>query len=404
MERVMSRFLSISLVMLALTAGLAGCQQQPEAIPIGALHALTGTMAASESPLVDAMTLAVEELNDQGGLLGRPVALRVADGRSDWEHSAREAERLIQDEKVAALFGCWTSACRQAVAPVVARHRHLLFYPLQYEGLESSPHLLYTGSVPNQQIIPAALWALETLGKRLYLVGSDYIFPRTAHHIITDLVQAQGGTVVAERYLPMGSADTGGVVAEIMALQPDVVLNSINGDTNLAFFRELHHATRTGKRIPVLSFSLPETDLARAPREMAGHFAAWSYFQGIDTPRNRVFVSRFQERFGRERVVGDAMEAAYLGVMLWANAVREANSLDLDKVDRLLMHQSLNAPQGIVSVDPATRHLWRTARIGRADESGRFTIVWSSGQPIRPSPFPLWLLDDHGRMPVAMNW
>ena len=232
----------------------------PPPIRIGVLHSLSGTMAASEHPLVDAVRLAVEEINAASGLLGRPVEMVIADGQSDARIFAAEAERLIATEHVSALFACWTSACRKAVKPVVERHRHLLFYPLQYEGLEHSAHIHYTGAAPNQQIIPGTRWALDTLGKRVYLLGSDYVFPRTAHLIVRDLVRAGHGSVVAERYRPLGDADFSAIVAELRALRPDVVLNTINGDSNGHFFRALHAAGLDD--IPVVSFSVAEDGLA----------------------------------------------------------------------------------------------------------------------------------------------
>ena len=229
---------AIVIVLIAL-AGVLTTQRSasPPPLRIGVLHSLTGTMAASERPLVDAARLAVEEINAAGGLLGRPVEILVADSRSDPAAAAAEAERLIVAEGVSALFACWTSACRKALLPVVERHRHLMFFPLQYEGLEQSPNIFYTGLAPNQQILPGTRWALDHLGRKIYLLGSDYIFPRTANRIIRDLAQAGGGELLAERYRPLGDASFDEIVAELQDLKPDVVLNTLNGDSNLHFFR-----------------------------------------------------------------------------------------------------------------------------------------------------------------------
>jgi urea transport system substrate-binding protein len=357
-------------------------------IRVGVLHSLSGTMAESERPLVDAVRLAVEEINANGGLLGRPVELRIADGRSDDTVFAAEAERLIATDRVSVLFACWTSACRKAVKPVVERHHHLMFYPLQYEGLEQSPSLFYTGSTPGQQIIPGTRWALDTLGKRVYLLGSDYIFPRAANRIIRDLVEASDGKVLAERYRPLGEADFAAAVAEIRALHPDVVLNTINGDSNTHFLRALHEADLGA--IPVVSFSVTENTLKAAGADAfhPGHYAVWSYFQSLPGEANRHFVAAYRQRYGSHRATSDPVEAAYVGVKLWAQAVRDAGTDAPEQVDRAMLQQSTAAPSGIAAVDRATRHLWKQAHIGRARPDGQFDLVWNSGRSLRPDPFP----------------
>lgn len=364
---------------------------RPDPVPpirIGVLHSLSGTMAASERPLVDAVQLAVEEINAAGGVLGRPVEIVVADGRSDEGVYVAEAERLIVSEQVSALFACWTSACRKAVMPVVEKHRHLMFYPLQYEGLEQSHALYYTGSVPNQQIIPGTRWALDALGRRVYLLGSEYLFPRAANRIIRDLVKNDGGTVLAERYRPLGDADFDAVIAEIRALKPDVVLNTVNGDSNTHFFRALHTAGLGA--IPVVSFSVAEDGLQAIGTEAfhPNHYAVWSYFQSIPGEANRRFVAAFQQRYGSDRVTSDPVEAAYVGVRLWAQAVRDAGTPDPEQVNRAMLLQSMAAPSGIAAVDRGTRHLWKPVRIGKARVDGQFDLLWSSGDALRPNPYP----------------
>ncbi|MEG3638883.1 urea ABC transporter substrate-binding protein [Magnetococcus sp. PR-3] len=363
-------------------------------IRIGVLHALTGTMANSEAPLVDALKFAAHEINQQGGLLGRTLEVVVADSRSDWEHSRKQALRLIKDEQVAALFGCWTSACRKAVLPVVEIHDHLLFYPLQYEGLESSPNLIYTGSAPNQQIIPAFQWAQENFGPKIYLVGSDYIFPRAANMILKDIAPLLNGQVVGERYLPLGSPDVDEIIADIRAKKPDIVLNSINGDSNLFFFRHWQKQASPANPIPILSFSVAEALGQHMPKALTGHYLAWSYFQEIQTPENKDFLHRFQ-RFHKSQqpdhpthVMDDPMEATYIGLNLWAQGVRDAQSIHPKTVRQSLSRQSFAAPQGIVTIDPQTRHLWRNIRIGQFQPDGRVKVVWAQPRPIRPTPFP----------------
>jgi len=396
-------YLLIVAVTLAAAVGilLVARPAPAPAIRIGVLHSLSGGMAASERPLVDAVRLAVEEINAAGGLLGRRVEMVVADGRSDDAEFAAEAERLITEEKVSALFACWTSGCRKMVKPVVERHHHLMFYPLQYEGLEQSSALYYTGSIPNQQIIPGTLWALERFGKRVYLVGSDYLFPQAANLIIRDLVKANRGSVLAERYRPLDDADFGELVAEIRTLKPDVVLNTLNGDSNTHFFRALHAAGRGS--VPVVSFSLGEDGLqAIGPGAFhPDHYAVWSYFQSVPGEANARFVTAFRERYGADRVTSDPVEAAYVGVRLWAQAVSDASTDAPEQVNRAMLMQSTAAPSGIAAVDRSTRHLWKQARIGKARPDGQFELVWNSDDALRPNPFPdyrsrpewLYLLD-----------
>ncbi|MBK1735441.1 hypothetical protein CKO15_09125 [Halorhodospira abdelmalekii] len=364
-----------------------GEERKTEPIPIGVIYSLTGNMAVSEAPLIQAVTLAVEEINSAGGLLGRPVELMTVDGRSDPQHTAAEAERLIVDGQIAALFACWTSACRQAVKPVVERHHHLLFYALQYEGLEQSPHIIYGGHAPNQQIIPGTRWALERWGHRVYLIGSDYIFPRTAHFIIRDLVRAEAAEVVGERYVPLGHDRMEAVIEDLERLRPDFIINTVNGISNLYLLDALHAAGFSD--LPLLSFSVSESDLtAMEAVHHPRHYAVWGYFQSLDTPLNREFVERFQRRFGADRPISSPMESAYTNVHLWAQAVAAAGSAQPARVNHSLMLQSRRAPSGIVTIDPATRHQWRTFYIGQAQEDGQFEIVAAMEQPIRPAPFP----------------
>jgi len=392
----LSRSARFALAMILMTGVVlhTGCAREKPGdrasmpIRIGILQSLSGNMAESEKPLADAALLAVEEINRAGGLLGRQVEAVVVDGRSDPKFSAKEAERLITDEKVSAIFGCWTSACRKAVKEVVERRKSLLFYPLQHEGLEQSPNIIYTGSVPNQQAIPAARWAMDKFGKRLYLIGSDYVFPRTANLTIKEFGKLNNVSIVGEVYLPLGTADVKKAVDQIVSLAPDVVINTINGDTNHAFFEELSRRGVKAETTPVLSLSLAEVEISRDPKVFAGHYAAWSYFQSLDTTGNREFVNAFHQRFGKERMIDDPMEASHIGVHLWAQAVKEAGDPDLEKIRNLILRQSLNAPQGIVSVDKGTNHLWRTPRIGRILVNGQFEVVWSSPITIRPTPFP----------------
>ncbi len=379
------------LAVLLLVLGLWAAARRQDAAPplrIGVLHSLTGTMAASERPLVDAARLAVDEINAAGGLLGRPVEIVVADGRSDAAVFAAEAERLIAAEKVAALFACWTSACRQAVRPVVEKHRHLMFYPVQYEGMEQSPHILYTGAAPNQQIVPGTRWAMREFGPRAYLVGSDYVFPRTANLIIRDLAAATGGAIVGERYLPLGARDVADLVAEIRRQQPDVVLNTLNGDSNAAFFDALVAAGLAD--LPLVSFSVAEPAMRSwGGQRLRRHHVVWNYFQSTPGERNRAFVAAFRARAGAGAATSDPVEATYAGVHLWANTVRAIGAAEPARVNSAaLLRQSFSGPAGIVAVDARTRHLWKHVRVGKVDADGQFEEVFASSTPIRPAPWP----------------
>lgn len=391
-----TRFSIVAVLVLLVIIGWVCYRYGPnlvrrEPIKVGILHSLSGTMAISEKSVVDATLLAIEEINERGGLLGRPIEPVVADGKSNWTTFADEAERLITEEKVCVVFGCWTSASRKTVEPVFEKHNHLLFYPVQYEGLEQSPYIVYTGAAPNQQIVPAVKWCLDKLGNRVFLVGSDYVFPRTANAIARDQIVALGATVVGEEYILLGSRDVKAVVEEIVAAQPDVILNTINGDSNGVFFRELRKAGITPDKIPTMSLSIAEEELRTLDAaRMVGDYACWNYFQSVDTDENRAFVERFKNKYGQDRVTDDPMEAAYFGVYLWAQAVREAETEAVGEVRKAITKQSLQAPGGLVSVDFENNHTAKTVRIGEIRADGQFDIRWSSATPVQPTPYPVY--------------
>ena len=369
--------------------GQLGVRLEEAPIKVGVLHSLSGTLAISETSVVDSLLLAIEEINDKGGILGRTVEPIVVDGASDWHKFVREAQRLIIEEKVSVIFGCWTSACRRTVKPVIESNNHLLFYPVQYEGLEASPNIIYTGAAPNQQIIPAVKWALDNLGTRFFLVASDYVFPRSANAIIKDQVASLRGEIVGEEYILLGSSDVEKAIGRIVKTKPDVILNTINGDTNVAFFRELRRAGITPDQIPTMSFSIAEHELRTlGTKDIAGDYAAWNYFQTIDTKKNKEFVKRFKKKYGAHRVTDDPIEAAYFGVYLWAQAVEAIGTPEVDKVREAVKNRSYDAPEGLVYINPENNHTWKIARIGKIREDGLFDIVWSSENPIRPEPYP----------------
>jgi len=379
----------LSVVILVLGAFAFLYKEPLPPIKVGVLHSLSGTMAISETPVMQATLLAIEHINATGGLLGRTVEAVVVDGKSDPKVFAKQAEHLIVDEKVGVVFGCWTSASRKTVKPIFEKYHNLLFYPVQYEGLEQSSNIIYTGAVPNQQIFPAVRWSMEHFGSRIYLIGSDYVFPHVANWLIHKQTDILRGTVVGERYIPLGSQNMDAVVADIRKFKPDVILNTINGDSNIAFFHALKKSGIEPQTTPVMSFSVGETELQQlSAGDGVGHYAAWSYFQSIDNPINKEFVSMYQATFGADKPVSDPMEAAWVGVHLWADAIRTAHTDALDVIQKTIVQQSMQAAEGVMSIDHQTRHTWKTSRIGRIRADHQFELVWSSHEPIRPYPYP----------------
>lgn len=363
---------------------------QGEPIKIGILHSLSGTMAVSESGVVDAALLAIEELNQRGGVLGRPVEGIVADGRSNDDIFRQEAERLIKEEQVVTLFGCWTSSSRKQVKSIVEENDHLLIYPVQSEGMEQSPNIIYTGASPNQQIIPAVGWAYAFLKKRrFYFIGSDYVFPRAAGAIIKDELQEMGVELVGEKYVPLGQVDFKDIVQDIVDSKADMILNTINGQSNTSFFYDLRAAGVTSSEVPTISFSIAEPELRNLDvKKLNGDYAAWSYFQALDSAANKDFVQKFQKKYNATRPISDPMEAGYFSVLLWAQAVEQAGEADVSKIRTSIRGQTLAAPEGEVKIDDETGHTWKAVRIGQIGEDGNFSVVWSSPNPQEPEPFP----------------
>ncbi|MFM7242990.1 MAG: urea ABC transporter substrate-binding protein [Planctomycetaceae bacterium] len=360
-------------------------------IVVGLLHSQTGPMAVSERSMIDAEVMALEEINRGGGLLGRPVRWVVADGASDNATFARQAESLIRDHGVSVIFGCWTSASRKSVLPIVESRDHLLVYPMAYEGLESSANVIYTGAAPNQQITPAVQWCHATLGaRRFFLVGSDYIWPHCVNRIVADQLAGLDAELVGEEYLPFGSTDADALAARIAAARPDVVLSTVVGDSARPFARAVRAAGLSSQTTPIVTFSVAENELrGPAAADMAGDYAAWNYFQSLDRPENQAFVRAFKARYGGDRTTSDVTVASYNGVRLWAQAVREAETADVRPVRNTMRHQSMNAPEGIIAIDPDTQHTWRPVFIGRIRADGQFDVVWTSRTAVRPAPFPI---------------
>lgn len=372
------------------SAGSAGVVPATEdSVKIGVLHSMTGTMSQSEMPVIDAVLFAVGELNAAGGVLGRQINTEVRDGASRDDTFAEMARELIVKEEVVALFGCWTSSSRKSVKTIVEDFKHVLFYPVQYEGLEQSPNIVYLGAAPNQQILPAIEWARREQGKRrFFLVGSDYVFPRAAREIISDALQGTDAALVGSYFVPPGTTQLQPLIDAIQAARPDMIVNALNGDINTSFFRYLRQAGVKSEQCPTLSLSVSEEGLRTLGLERVdGDYAAWTYFQSIDTPENRDFVTRFQAKYPL-RSITDPMEAAYVGVKLWAAAVEAAGSFEPDKMRRSLLNLRLDAPSGPTRVDPDTQHLYKTPRIGQMRGTKQFQIVWTASAPLEPEPFP----------------
>ena len=357
-------------------------------IRVGILHSLTGTMAQSESPVVDALLLAIAQTNEAGGLLGREIQPVVADGRSDWPTFERQAKRLIEEENVCTVFGCWTSASRKTVVPIFEDNDHLLLYPVQYEGVEESPNVIYTGATPNQQILPAVQWAFETEGKRkFFLVGSDYIFPHVANTIIKDQLESLGAEVVGEAFLKLGSSDVKPIIDQIRETKPDIILSSINGGSNTAFFNQLRTDASLSD-ISTLSFSIGEEELRFLdPAIMKNDYAAWNYFQSIESPANEQLLEAFHKRYGPQRVMTDPMASSYFGFQLWAKAVKDAGSLEPAAIRRAIRNQRIEAAEGLMRIDAATQHSYKTPRIGKVRPDGQFDVVWTAEEPVKPKPY-----------------
>jgi urea transport system substrate-binding protein len=363
----------------------------PSAPPIwvGILHSLSGDMAESEEGPMQGTVLAINELNERGGILGREIKFEIADGMSEPARFAEMARKLVEEKKVCTIFGCWTSACRKAVKEVVEELGSLLVYPIQYEGLEESSSIIYIGPTANQQIIHALQWLFPRQGRRYVHVGSDYVFPRVASAIIREQVKHMGGEVVDEAFVPLGSFDVEPLMRAVRDGKPSVIVNTINGNTNRAFFQALRRTGVRSDEVPTVSFSLAETHvLAFGPGMMKGDFAAWSYFMSIEGASNDAFVRRFQKENGLQKRTSDPIESAYIGVHLWAQGVAKAGDDDPKAIRTAMLGQEFLAPEGRVRIDPANGHTWRASRVGQIRDDGHFEIVESSVREVPPDPFP----------------
>lgn len=373
-------------------------------IKVGILHSLSGTMAISERSVVDATELAIEEINNAGGVLGKKIQAILEDGASNWDTFREKATKLIDQDRVVAVFGCWTSASRKSVLPVFEQKDHMLWYPVQYEGQECSKNVFYTGAAPNQQIEPAVNWLLQNKGKEFFLVGSDYVFPRTANAIIKAQLQAKGGKTVGEDYIPLGNTEVTPIITKIQQALPNggVIFNTLNGDSNVAFFKQMQVAALGPDKYPSMSVSIAEEEVRAVGSEyLKDHYAAWNYFMTVDTPANNRFVEAFKRKYGEDRVTTDPMEAAYIGVHLWKQAVEKAGTVDdLAKVRSAAYGQKFEAPEGTVTLEP-NHHLAKVVRIGKIRDDGLFEIVNTTDSAVEPVPWNQFVKNTKG---FGCNW
>lgn len=375
-------------VLALLAFGIAPISAQ-DTIKVGILHSLSGTMSISETTVRDSTLMAIEEINAAGGVLGRMIEPIVEDGASDWPTFAEKAGKLLLEDQVAVIFGCWTSASRKAVLPVVEANNGLLFYPVQYEGLEMSPNIVYTGATTNQQIVPAVEWLLSQGKTRFFLLGSDYVFPRTSNTIIRAQLAAAGAEVVGEEYVPLGGTEFSSILLRIQEAAPDVIFNTLNGDSNVAFFNQYSDAGYTAETLPTMSVSIAEEEVTGIGVEnILGHYVSWNYYQTVDSEVNAAFVEAFKARYGENRVTSDPMEAGYFGVYLWAAAVEAAGSTDVDAVRAAINAGGIGteAPEGFVELDGLTQHTVKPVRIGIIREDGLIDTVYET-EPVVPDPY-----------------
>ncbi len=397
---------SLSAAAALAMAGTSGraLAQAGSTIKVGILHSLSGTMAISETVLKDTVLMAIDEINAKGGVLGKKLEPVVVDPASNWPLFAEKTKQLLGQDKVAVIFGCWTSVSRKSVLPVVEEMNGLLFYPVQYEGEELSKNVFYTGAAPNQQAIPAVDYLMSKEGggaKRWVLLGTDYVYPRTTNKILRAYLKSKGvkDTDIDEKYTPFGHSDYQTIVADIKKFSTGgktAVVSTINGDSNVPFYKELGNAGLKAKDVPVVAFSVGEEELRGVDtKPLVGHLAAWNYFQSIKSPANTEFIKKWSAYAKAKKLPGadkpltnDPMEATYIGINMWKQAVEKAKSVDTDKVIAAMAGQTFTAPSGIVSkMDEKNHHLHKSVFIGEIKADGQFNVVWKTPGPVKAKPW-----------------
>ncbi len=378
--------------------------QAADTIKVGILHSLSGTMAISETALKNTALMTIEQINAEGGLLGKKLEPVVVDPASNWPLFAEKARQLITQEEVDVVFGCWTSVSRKSVLPVFEELNSLLFYPVQYEGEELSQNVFYTGAAPNQQAIPAVEYLMSPEGggaKRWYLLGTDYVYPRTTNKILRAFLKSKGvkESDIAEVYTPFGHSDYQTIVANIKKFSAGgktAVVSTINGDSNVPFYKELGNAGLKATDVPVVAFSVGEEELRGIDtKPLVGHLAAWNYFMSVKGRQNRQFIKMYKSWAKKNGVpnldtvvTNDPMEATYVGIHMWAQAVKKAGTTDVDKVRQAMYGQTFKAPSGFtLTMDKTNHHLHKPVMIGEILPNGQFQVVWKTKKPIRAQPW-----------------
>jgi len=387
-----------------------------DTIKVGILHSLSGTMAISETVLKDTALMTIAEINAKGGVLGKQLEPVVVDPASNWPLFAEKARQLITQDKVAVVFGCWTSVSRKSVLPVFEELNSLLFYPVQYEGEELSKNVFYTGAAPNQQAIPAVEYLMSKDGgsaRRFVLLGTDYVYPRTTNKILRSFLHSKGvkDEDIMEEYTPFGHSDYQSIIAKIKKFASEgkktAVVSTINGDSNVPFYKELGNQGLKATDVPVVAFSVGEEELRGVDtKPLVGHLAAWNYFMSIKNPTNAAFIKEWSDYAKKNNLPGDKdkpltndpMEATYIGIHMWAQAVEKAKSTDTDKVIAAMAGQTFKAPGGFVStMDPKNHHLHKPVFIGEIKPDGQFNVVWKTPGPIKAQPWSPYIPEDKGK-------
>ena len=397
-------FIKATVLAAALSSiGLAA--HAADTIKVGILHSLSGTMAISETALKETALMTIEEINKSGGVMGKKLEPVVVDPASNWPLFAEKSRQLLTKDKVAVVFGCWTSVSRKSVLPVFKELNGLLFYPVQYEGEELEKNVFYTGAAPNQQAIPAVEYLMSKDGgeaKRFVLLGTDYVYPRTTNKILRAFLKSKGvsDADIMEEYTPFGHSDYQTIIAKIKKFASEgkktAVVSTINGDSNVPFYKELGNAGLKATDVPVVAFSVGEEELRGVDANpLVGHLAAWNYFMSLKNPQNEKFVKMYKDWAKRNNlpnagtvVTNDPMEATYVGIHMWKQAVEKAKSTDTDKVVAAMAGQTFAAPSGYtLKMDETNHHLWKPVFIGEIKADGQFNVVWKSKGPIRAQPW-----------------
>jgi urea transport system substrate-binding protein len=358
-----------------------------DTVTLGFLNSTSGAMAISEQTVRDSLMLAAQEINADGGIMDKQIEFIEEDGQSEPTVFAEKINKLLTEDQVAAVFGGWTSASRKAMLPVVEGANGLLFYPVQYEGLEASENIYYTGATTNQQIIPAMDFLKSEGVETLFLAGSDYVFPRTANKIIKQYAEELGIEIVGEEYVPLDSDDWTTQVAKIADAKPDFVFNTINGSSNVGFIKAYYEAGLGPENSPIISVSIAEEEAPAMGEDVSGQYAAWNYFQSVESPENETFIKAFQDEYGEDRPTSDPMEAAYTSLYLYKAMVEKAESFCVDAINEASDGVSFDSPEGTVTINGDNHHIAKTGLIGQINDENQFDIVWSSEEPIEPDPF-----------------